>query len=447
MAFGVTSEGFTAKTVEEIVEELNDAFRAAFGDEIDVSPESNFGQVIGVMAERYADLWGTAEAIYNAFTPDGALGTALDNVAAITGTVREPARTSEVTLTATGTPTTALTAGRIASVETAGTRFVTLDAGTITLATSWIAATAYTAGAIRTNSSRIYLCTTGGTSAGSGGPTTTAEAITDGTAVWRYLGEGTGYAEIAAESEETGPKQGASGTINVIETPVAGWSSVINVLDAELGADVETDPALRLRREEEVRGSGRAALESIRAALLQLDDVTSVTVFENVSDTTNGDGMPPHSVEALVQGGDDAEIAETLWENTAAGIATHGTESETVTDSQGIDHTVEFSRPDELTIYVRLDLVVDPDEYPSDGDTLVKQAVVDWGDAQRTGKNVVSSAIAAQAFNVPGVLEVTLAYIRTSSPPIAATTIAVSLREIAVYDTSRVTVNTTPGVP
>lgn len=37
---------------------------------------------------------------------------------------------------------------------------------------------------------RAYRCTTSGTSASSGGPTTTAASVTDGTVVWTYLGDG-----------------------------------------------------------------------------------------------------------------------------------------------------------------------------------------------------------------------------------------------------------------
>lgn len=56
--------------------------------------------------------------------------------------------------------------------------------------TAWAPSTAYTKGQWRTNGSapvKVYACTTAGTSAGSGGPTTTGSGITDGTAVWDYV--------------------------------------------------------------------------------------------------------------------------------------------------------------------------------------------------------------------------------------------------------------------
>lgn len=54
---------------------------------------------------------------------------------------------------------------------------------------AWGAGTAYAPGDYVTNSSNLYVCTTGGVSAGSGGPTTTSDAITDNTVTWQYCAE------------------------------------------------------------------------------------------------------------------------------------------------------------------------------------------------------------------------------------------------------------------
>ncbi len=70
-----------------------------------------------------------------------------------------------------------------------------------------------------------------------------------------------------------------------------------------------------------------------------------------------------------------------------------------------------------------------------------------YGDAQKAGKNAVSAALSAQAFALDiGVLDST-ALIGLTNPPSLTATIAIALREIAMYDTSRITVNATPGTP
>lgn len=449
--FGVVAEGFTAKPLATIKEEIETALKQIFGESIDLAPQSNFGQLVGVLSERYAELWDVAEMVYAAFTPDGATGSALDALCGITGTVRIPAASSVVTATLTGTTGTVVAEGKEVSVDTVGTKFSTIAEATIAAATAWVNTTGYVVGNRRKNGGNIYICITSGTSAGSGGPTTTSADITDGTAHWQYLGLGTGYVDVVAESNDTGPKVALSGTLTVIDTGVSGWSNVMNILDATLGRNEESDADLRTRREEELRAVGKASVESIREALLAVAGVESCTVFENTTDTTDGDSLPPHSIECLVLFDDtvtdEQDIFDTIWDNKAAGIATYGGESGTVTDASEIDHTINYSKPTEKTVYVEIDLIVST-AYSVDGDTLVKEAIAAFGAAVINGQDIVSSRIAAQAFGVAGVLDVTGCRISVAptTDPTVETTIAIGTRQIARYDTSRITVATTPGV-
>lgn len=448
---GLTFAGFTPKTLEEIKAELEDAFRAAFGESIDVSAESVFGQIIGIQSERYAELWELAEALHSEFNPDNATGARLDGLSALTGTVREPATKSNTTITATGDNGTVLPIGRVVSVEITGIRFATDAAGTIAAATPWVIATNYVAGQRITNGAspaRVYECTTGGTSAGVGtGPSGTGSAIVDNTVTWKHLGEGAGVVDVLASAEDTGPLIAAAGTLNTIETPVSGWKGVTNLADAELGADVEGDPSLRLRREDEIRGPAKAANPAVRAAILKLPDVETCTVFGNRTNSVNGDGLPPHSVECLILGGDEDEIRKAIFENVAEGIETYGGVSGTHTDSEGNNHTIEFSRPTEYEIWIDVYVTKDDLEFPVDGDDQIKAAIVAFGALSKTGKNVVSSALKAQAFKIAGVLDVTACYIRTAPAPFSEVTIAMGLRDLARYDTARINVYLASGTP
>lgn len=77
------------------------------------------------------------------------------------------------------------------------------------VAPPWGASTVFRAGDLVTNGSapiKLYICTVGGTSAGSGGPTTTGTAITDGTVTWRYISPGLNYSslEILVEAVTAG---------------------------------------------------------------------------------------------------------------------------------------------------------------------------------------------------------------------------------------------------
>lgn len=425
-SYGLTFDGFVSKTIDIIREELNASLREAFGNSIDLGDRSVFGHIVGIISERLAQLWELAEVVNSSQDPDKATGAALDALATLTGTFREPASYSAVTLALTGTPATVVAAGTQVSTLSTSKLFETTALATITAVSAWTITTAYLVGARVTNSGNVYECITAGTSAGAGGPTTTAADITDGTAHWTYLGAGTAAIDVTARANETGAIEAYARDITQINTAVAGLSGVINLLDADVGREVATDLELRLQRENELGGLGSTPVNALRAKLLQIADVVSVTVFENVLDSVDADGMPPHSVEALVRGPTsptaafDQTVCDTLLANVAAGIVTHGTVSGTSTDSQGTSHTMKFSRPVEVPIYIWLSLVYDAKLYPTNGDDLVKQAIVDWGDAMPSGKDAVATGIAAQAFSVTGVLEVS--YIAVSSASISTPT-------------------------
>lgn len=444
--YGITVDGFIPKPIDEIKAELEADLQGVFGAGIDLSPQSNFGQLVGVMADALADAWNMGQDVYAAFTPDSSTGVSEDNVCAITGTLRLQATPSTATVTATGTPGTVLNASRVVSVLNTGVRFTTDISATITAAAAWAATHAYLLGDRVANGSRIYQCLGPGVSAGSGGPSGTGHAIGDGGVTWRYVGDGTGVIDVTATAEVTGPNPAPADTLATIETPVSGWSTVTNLLDGIAGTNQETDSALRIRREQDLRANGFAAIDAIRALLLEVAGVTAATVFVNFSDVTDSDGLPPHSIEALVQGGVDAAIRAEIWKAIGGGIRPYGTTTGTIIDSAGVTHEVDFTRPTLKNVWVTLTVAYDASLYPTDGDNEVKAQVVLFGGQQKAGKDVVASAQAAQAFKVPGVLDAT-ALISFSVTPTLSITLPIAPRELAVFDTSRIVVNSSPAVP
>lgn len=445
--YGLTAEGFVIKTLDVIQAEIEAELQTAFGASIDLDPEGPFGQLVGIMAEREALLWELAQDVHAAFDPDTASGTSLEGVSAITGTLREGATRSAVTVTAVGTTGTLLSVGRVVSVVSVGTRFETTEEKTILAVSAWAPTTAYVLGQRVKNSGRVYQCITAGTSAGSGGPTTTAADITDGTAHWKHLGTGDGAVDVAAEAEETGPLVALAGTLTVIETPVGGWSAVLNLLDADLGRDIESDAALRLRRADEVTGQGNATVNAIRRGVLAVDDVEACIVYQNTTLITDADGVPGKAVEVLVQGGDDQAIAEAIFEEVAAGIETFGSTTMTVEDSAGNDHDVSFSRPTDREVYIVATVVKDPDDFPSDGENQLKAALVAYGDLYPIGKDVIANALRVPCFGISGVLNVTVMNIGVAPAPATEATITVTNRQRAVFDTSRISLTLSDGTP
>jgi len=445
-SFGLTETGFIPKTLEDIKGEFEQDFQGEFGTGVNLEPESVNGQLIGIFSERLAELWEALLDLYASMDPDQATGAAQDAIMAFTGTIRLTAKYSTATVLATGDTGTVLPTGRVFSVPGAGTRFDTLAPATLAAPAAWASSHAYALGDIVSNGGRIFYATAAGTSAGSGGPSGSGTAIVDGTVTWRSLGAGTGVAAVSVQAEQTGPWPAYAWSLTTVETAVAGLNTVTNPLDAVLGANVESDALARVRREVELQSSGLAAADAIRAHVLKVLEEAAVqdravAVFLNDEDTTDGDGHPPHSVEVVARGGDDELVRDAVFGAVAGGIQPVGTNSGTVTDSEGGTHTVAFSRPTEVPVY--LDIVIATDStFPADGINLLKATLADWGDANlNMGDDVIQSRLYAPAFTISGITDVTTLAVGLSAWPMLEDNLAMGLRDLAVFDTSRIRVN------
>jgi len=401
LSYGLTDTGFIPKTLDIIQGEIDSALKTALGSQINTLPQSVFGQLKGIFSERETLLWELAEAIYNSQYPLTAEDVSLDYVASIVGLTRLPAIASTVTITLTGTEGTIIPAGTVFSVENdTTTKFSTDEETTIEAAPTDVECT----------------CTV------------------------------------------TGPLTANSGTITVIDNPISGLTSVENAEDAVAGRDIETDAEFRIRRNQRLQISLAGPLGAIRSAILELNDdatkaeLESVILFENYTNVTDSRNLPPKSLEAVVyQAGGvtsrDAEIAEAIFESKPAGIETYGTVSNTVTDSQGFDHTIKFSRPTEVDIYLDLDLSVN-DDYPLDGDTQAQDLIAAWGNSLGSGQDViVYPALVGQLASIPGITDVTVR-IGIAPDPTLDDNIdiddgSVALVELSRWDTSNIIVVST----
>ena len=96
MTFGVTNEGFIRKRLSDIRLEIEETLRTSLGNQINLLPESVFGQLVGIISERESLIWELSEDVYNSSFPDTAFGASLDNVTALTGITRQGAQESQI---------------------------------------------------------------------------------------------------------------------------------------------------------------------------------------------------------------------------------------------------------------------------------------------------------------------------------------------------------------
>ena len=388
--FGVTTEGFNRKRLDQILDDKDSAVKSVFGENINLSPESPDGQINGVIAESDANLWELAEEAYNAFNPSVAAGLILSNLVQLNGLTRLSATSSNTTIQITGTPLTVIPAGSLVSTNDTGDQFTTLVEGTI---------------------------------------------------------GGGGTVDILASAVETGPTVALAGTLTVIDTPITGWDSVTNLADATVGTDIETDVDLRARRAQSVARDAQAIVDAIFAEVSAVAGVTQVVVLEN--DTNVGpdaNGLPAHSTHVIVVGGLDADIAQAIFLKKTLGVTPFGTTTIAVNDDQGIPHDISFSRPTIIPIFVVVNLTTFSG-YPVDGDDQVKQAIIDYangalveGRGFSLGDDVIHSEVYTPINSIPG-HTVDSMFIKISSPADATADIPIAVDETSQFLIADITVN------
>lgn len=344
MATTIDSNGFVRDRYQDVREEVAEEWAESFPS-IDTGKQSVPGRMISIQSSLKDDANAKAEFILNAFNPYGAIGAQLSNLAPLMNKRRLLAVNSQVTLTLNADTNGAIVpSGTIISSATNSTvKFTTLEDVTVQPSLS---------------------------------------------------------ATVLAESIEATPIQPAAGDLTVISTPVYGLASVSNATQASAGRARETDGELRFR----MLKTSAAAVgtpEGIYTAISEVDGVTYTSVVENFTDETDSNGLPPHSVMPIVEGGDVTSIAQSILRSVAAGIdiaepsdvpgATFASAT-VINPANQQPRTIYFVRPSNLVVNVVVNVTKGSD-YPTDGDALIKGAIVDFLSSWEVGKRLYASRL------------------------------------------------------
>ncbi|EGB7356669.1 hypothetical protein IZE99_000697 [Escherichia coli] len=333
----VTAEGISAPDYQTILSTLTAYFRQIYGSDAYLEPDSKDGQLVALIALAIHDANNTAIAVYNSFSPATAYGVALSNNVKINGISRRGATNSTVDVVLAGTAGTTITNGTVK------------DSSDVVWALP-----------------EIVVIGTGGT------VTATATCETEGA--------------VAAQS----------GTVTVINTPTRGWVSVTNPVAAVVGAAAETDAELRIRQSQSVALASVTPFEALDGAIGAVDGVTRHKLYENDTGETDSNGLPPHSIAAIVDGGDVNAIAQTIRCKKGQGVSTWGTTSVQVTDKYGYPYNISFSRSVNVPVYVSLTLDVFTG-YSSETGTQIRQEIADYINALDIGDDVLLSRMYSPA--------------------------------------------------
>ncbi|EGN4815457.1 hypothetical protein IHY86_001294 [Salmonella enterica] len=333
----VTAEGISAPDYQTILDTLTSYFQQIYGSDAYLEPDSKDGQMVALVALAVHDANNTAIAVYNCFSPATGYGAALTSNVKINGIARKGATNSTVDLLLTGTAGTTITNGTVKDTNNV---------------------------------------------------------------IWRLPASVVigvdGAVTVTAICSNSGAVAALAGTITTINTPTRGWTSVTNPAAAAVGAPAETDAELRIRQGQSVAIPSITPFEGVDGAIANIAGVTRHKLYENDTGKTDGNGLPPHSISAIVDGGDVTEIARTIRGNKGQGVRTWGKTSVTVPDRYGNPHIISFSRPTDVPVYGKITLKVFAG-YTSQIGVQIQQAVADYINSLMIGDPVLLSRIYSPA--------------------------------------------------
>jgi hypothetical protein len=181
---------------------------------------------------------------------------------------------------------------------------------------------------------------------------------------------------VTFESEEYGEISLPDGAINQIVTALPGLLSVANAGGHIAGRLRETDAELRKSYIDKIFLRSSRMTESIKSAILQnVQGAENVVVFENQYNFPDADGRPPHSIEVIVDGGNDLAIAEQILNTKAGGIQTFGGVQVQVPGEYGENLVIRFNRPQRLYIWFKV-IVTMGTYLPPDYVDVIKESIV-----------------------------------------------------------------------
>jgi hypothetical protein len=132
-----------------------------------------------------------------------------------------------------------------------------------------------------------------------------------------------------------------------------------------------------------------------------LTGCTFAKLYHNIELIEDSNGIPAKSIAPVVVGGDDADIAEILYRKTGiGGIHTFGSDSEIIYDANSVPYEMKWTRPSDIDITVDIEYdVVNSNIFPSNGEDLIKSAILLWA---ATGAMSIGTTSMTHAGYYPG---------------------------------------------
>jgi uncharacterized phage protein gp47/JayE len=348
----IDETGIHTPEYQEILEDLKSQWRSIFGDDLYLEADSQEGEMLQIFALAKYDADQAAVSAYQAFSPQSAVGAGLSRMAKINGIRRRAATRSYADVRVVGVAGTVIIGGIVE--DTAGQKWNLPPSVAIP-----------------------------------------------------YEGETT----VTATAQESGAIRAQPGEISRIATPARGWQSVENLSAAIAGADAESDAELRMRQAYSTALPSLTVNEGIIGAIANIDGVSRIRGYENDTGQADANGIPPHTISLVVDGGDVQEIARAIHGKKTPGTGTYGDVEIPVGDKYGLVTPIRFFRPSAVDIKIAMLLKAKPG-YGEDIATRIKANVASYVNSLGIGSPVLVSKLylpigladtnAASNFAAPG---------------------------------------------
>ena len=468
---GLTDKGFEVKEFNDILRDLRREASSSFsdlvpdGDAVDVSDSSVIGRLTKLVAPSLADLWEAAQDVYTSFDPDSSSGESLDNLVKYSRIERRGAESStaivkliaEEGLVLPDNSSVASVDGqswslppaiRFSRTLSSNGAFVSFTLPDLEEAVGLgfsVAGITYSA-TTRGNGAETLLDFTNRfveelkTSADAVSVVTVSEGLIK---VERnidfndtiFTARNCEILDIIKTSTAVSlRKEGISafaGEINRIETPILGWKSVSNPYDANVGRPRETDEELRERFKDSKFTLGYTSVDAIYSKLRGIDAIFDIVIYENNTDLVDRFGVDPHSFMPIVLGGDDGEIAQTIWYNRPLGIKSQGNTEATVVSIDKKSKSEWFERPAQVPVKIKVELVKEYD-FPENGVGMIKNNILDYfRNNYRIGEHVYYSKLFMPINQVQG-QHISLLQLSKKDEALGYNNIPLEFNEVAV---------------
>lgn len=451
--YGITETGLRIKRFDTILSEINAFQTEGFGVQVGANTRSFLNVLNTSVADKIAELWELGADIYQNLSPMSAEGAALDNAVQFGGNSREKARSTYYPIHCECTEGITLDEETLIESDTnPAIKFLSAEERTISRSAfnkakvkvvSTQAGEAYTVALNGTLYS--YTCQAqDGPEAILGGLrdlilADEAEAFTasvDSENVLLVIEAADVESEnsmlltdnlttesvtdiISFASEEPGEVSLPNGAITKIVTAPTGFLSCTNLCGYVAGRLLETDVELRQSYVDKIFSRSSRMTDSIRSAILaNCAGVTAAQVYENRTNETDSEGRPPHSVEAVVDGGSNSDIAEQILATVSAGITTYGSVAVDVPGEDDDMIEVCFNRPTYIYCWFKVTLTISKaSAVPANYAELVETAIVDAMSQVENGEDVVPQQQFLPAIyeQVPGISYIDVAIYTTTS--------------------------------